>query len=188
MSLKKWDIRNRKTEHRNPIFKLISMETTSPKNGIDYTFYRIECGDWVNILPLTKSKEVVLVKQYRAGIEDFSLEIPGGLIDAGENPAQAALRELREETGFSTSSDKLISLGYVYPNPAIQTNKCYLFAAENVSQQFSQELDQMEDIEIVLMPFSEFMKEIAFNNIGHALVLDAVLKYLLKKEYVSMAF
>jgi 8-oxo-dGTP pyrophosphatase MutT (NUDIX family) len=181
--LERWKIHGRKTEHTNPIFQLISLKTTSPRNHLDYTFYRIECGDWVNILPVTSDHQVVLVKQYRAGIENFSIEIPGGLIDEGEDPSHAALRELREETGYSTVPEKLIDLGFVHPNPAIMNNKCFLFAAEDVKMSGTQQLDMMEDIEILLMPLREFIEQIRNNEITHALVLDTVLRYSLAKGW-----
>lgn len=184
--LKKWKIFDKKVEFTSPVFHLVSMKTESPRNQLKYTFYRLEAGNWVNILPITDDQEVVLVKQYRAGIDDFSLEIPGGLIDPGEDPKDAAIRELMEETGYSTIPDKIIPLGFVHPNPAIMNNSCYLFAAEGVQMTGEQNLDTMEDIEIVLMPFRDFIEQIRNDTISHALVLDTVLKYALLKGWILL--
>lgn len=184
--IKKWNIKAHRTEFETPVFNVVSLQSRSPRNKKAYTFYRLECGDWVNILPITTDRQVVLVRQYRAGVDDFSLEIPGGLIDPGEDPLKAAMRELREETGFTTLPQHFLELGMVYPNPAIMNNRCFLFAAENVEMTGSQQLDQMEDIEVLIVPLNEFMKKILENEISHSLVLDTVLKYALQKGWILL--
>jgi len=173
----KWPLSNKKTMVSTKIFDIVSFETLSPRTRKAFTFYRLECGDWVNILPLTRDNQVVLVNQYRAGTDEFSLEIPGGLIDNGEDPAAAALRELKEETGYTTSRDNLIDLGYILPNPAIQNNKCFLYTAKNVKMTDPQNLDDQEDIQIILMPYEKFLQKITGGEIKHSLVLNTVFKH-----------
>src|SRR5262249_52666278 len=82
--------------------------------------YTFACPDWVSIAPVAESGQFVLVRQYRHGIDAMSLEFPGGIIEAGEDPAAAARRELGEETGYGDGS--LISLGSCHPNPVLQDN------------------------------------------------------------------
>ena len=79
--------------------------------------------DWINVIPLTDDGQVVMVRQYRFGIEGFTLEIPGGMCDPGEPPLEAARREMREETGYAPS--EMIELGWVHPNPPLQNNRCF---------------------------------------------------------------
>ncbi len=180
--IKKWPLGEKKVLLKNKIFDVVSLQTVSPKNGNPYTFFRIECSPWVNILPLTEDDQVVLVKQYRAGTDSISLEIPGGLMENGEKPMEAAVREMLEETGYTTHTDNLISLGYILPNPAIQNNKCYLFAAENVFYSGKRNLDESEDIEVVLVDYRRFLQMINEGEINHSLVLNTVLKYDLFKN------
>ena len=92
------------------------------------SFFVCENPDWVNIIALTKDKEVVLIEQFRHGTEEIILEIPGGMIDDDdEEPETAARRELLEETGFS--ADKFILFGKSHPNPAIQNNTIFHYLA-----------------------------------------------------------
>jgi len=92
-----------------------------PPEGPAKDFWVVEAPDWINVIPLTDDGRVVLVKQYRFGIEGFTLEIPGGMCDGAEPPLDAARRELREETGYEAR--ELVPLGWVHPNPAVQTNR-----------------------------------------------------------------
>lgn len=153
------------------VFEIIREKYLSPKTGKKHDFYLINSVDWVNVIPLTPEQEVILVKQYRFGTKDISLEIPGGMIDTGDTPAQAASRELLEETGFA--GDEPILLGMVHPNPAIHTNRCYTYLIKNaVYQKFPQQ-ESTEDIEVQILPLREIPHLIATGKITHALVIAA---------------
>src|SRR5277367_1134034 len=69
--------------------------------------------DWVNVVALTDAGEAVLVRQFRFGVEANTLEIPGGMVEPGEEPSAAASRELQEETGFRAR--EVVPLGFVHP-------------------------------------------------------------------------
>ena len=75
------------------VFTVSRTRTRSPKDGGLHDFYRIDSNDWVNIVPVTPAGEVVMIRQYRHGLRDVTLEIPGGMVDPGESPADAAARE-----------------------------------------------------------------------------------------------
>jgi ADP-ribose pyrophosphatase len=131
------------------------------------------CGnDWCNVIALTPSDEVVLVWQYRFGSDSLSLEIPGGVIDAGEAPEHAALRELREETGYEADRAELLVV--VEPNPALQSNRCYTFVARGARPTAATRLDPMEEIETTLLPSGRVADLLDSGQITHALVQGAL--------------
>jgi len=132
----------------------------------------MECGDWVNIVPITPDGQIVMVRQYRHGSEDLTLEIPGGMADPEDpSPLAAARREMWEETGYD--SEEISLLGRVRPNPAIQTNFCHSFVARNSRFTRQPRLDGTEDIEVVLVGREEIPGLIAQGDISHALVITA---------------
>jgi len=155
MSLKPWKIL-RSTyllKRANVAFRIDQCET---HDGVVFEPYVIECGAWVNVIALTRDREVLLVKQYRHGAEQIMLEIPAGVMDPqDENPEGAARRELLEETGYT--SDRFIEVGKVYPNPATHNNLTYSFLALDAEPVDQQHLDETEEIEVSAIPFDEFV-------------------------------
>jgi len=142
-----------------------------------HDFYLLDSVDWVNVVPVTPSREVVLIELYRHGIEEFALEIPGGMIDSEDpSPAVAAARELREETGYE--AERLVPLGTVHPNPAIQGNRCYTFLAENAKKVSDPRPDETEDIRVVCYPVDDIPRLLREGRITHALVVAGLLWYL----------
>ncbi|OFZ69943.1 MAG: hypothetical protein A3K03_06800 [Bdellovibrionales bacterium RIFOXYD1_FULL_44_7] len=140
-----------------------------------HNFYLLKSSNWCNIIPITKDKKVVMVKQYRVGIDDTTLEIPGGVSDPSDPDIQAsAVREMIEETGYTPLPDaKYIPLGWTFPNPAIQDNKCYSFALYPVKKTREQKLDPSEMIEVVEVPLNEIKTKILNGEINHALIINA---------------
>ena len=134
-----------------------------------HTFFVIESPDWVNVIALDAENEVVLIEQFRHGTEEIILEIPGGMIDAGEAPETAARRELLEETGFA--SDEFVYLGKSRPNPAIQNNWIYHFAALNCRKNQETAFDEHESVVTKLVSLDEIPKLIESEQITHSLVL-----------------
>lgn len=134
-------------------------------------FYVIENPDWVNVIAVTKDSEVVLIEQFRHGIGEIILEIPGGMIDGGESPETAARRELLEETGYS--AEKFIFLGKSRPNPAINNNWLYHFAALNAEKTEDVKFDEHESVVTKLYPLDKIPSQIKTGEITHSLVLAA---------------
>jgi 8-oxo-dGTP pyrophosphatase MutT (NUDIX family) len=169
--VKRWKRTGSRRLHGCSIFDLDSVTFAPPAGRPERTFYVIEAPDWINVIPLTDDGRVLLVRQYRVGIEDFTLEIPGGMCDPGETPRRAAERELREETGCEART--ISEIGWVHPNPAIQNNRCHTFLARGVTPAGESSPDPDEELELVEEPLERIPELIADGRISHALVIAA---------------
>jgi 8-oxo-dGTP pyrophosphatase MutT (NUDIX family) len=145
-----------------------------------HPFYVIEATDWVNIIPVTPEGQLVFIRQYRHGVREVTLEVPGGMVDPGETAAEAARREMHEETGYDT--EQIIHLGGVAPNPAIQNNLCHSYLALDARPAGTQNLEGTEEIEVVLVDPAEVPGLIVSGQITHALVVTA---FYLYDQYVK---
>jgi ADP-ribose pyrophosphatase len=155
------------------VFDLRSVRYRHPGRGRERDFVVIDAPDWVNVLALTPDRRLVLVSQFRFGTNDFSLEIPGGVLEPGEDPVAGGLRELREETGCAGKNARVI--GRVHPNPAIQNNTCHLVLVEEVAPAVTTQWDHDEEIAVSTLPVDEVYALAQAGKITHALVLDALL-------------
>ena len=171
-TLKPWQRLASKTVYSCRIFSLREDHKRSPRTGKGHDFYLLDAGEWINIIPITADEQVVLIRQYRHGVDDFTLEIPGGMADP-EDPSllHAARREMQEETGYD--SDDVVLLGPIHPNPAIQGNQCHSFLARNVEKRFETHFDTTEETEVVLVPLADIPDLIRRGQITHALVVVA---------------
>lgn len=158
-----------------PVFDLVARRLRHPKRGSESDFYVLKTRDWVNVLPVTADKKVPLVRQYRYGIEAMSWEIPGGIMDPGEDPVDAGLRELREETGYAAKSCRV--LGSVAANPAIMNNRCHFVLADQAWLAGEQEWDEHEEIEVRLFDLDEVYAMAGRGEICHSLVVGALFHY-----------
>jgi 8-oxo-dGTP pyrophosphatase MutT (NUDIX family) len=174
--IKKWKKINSEIITENKIFKLWQHNCLSPKDGKEYPFLCLDTIDWVNIIPLTKENEVVMIKQYRHGNEENTLEIPGGMTDREDkSPKESALRELVEETGYM--GNEVFKLGECSPNPAIFNNLLHVYLVKDVEKKYAQNLENTEDIEIVKIHINKIPDLIKSGEINHALVITAFYYY-----------
>jgi 8-oxo-dGTP pyrophosphatase MutT (NUDIX family) len=142
-----------------------------PPDGPARDFWVVEAPDWINVIPLTDDGRVVMIRQFRFGIEGFTLEIPGGMCDGGEPPIEAARRELREETGYAAR--ELVPLGWVHPNPAVQTNRCHSYLALGAHPAGPPDPDADEAFEVSTVSLEEIPRMIRDGTVTHALVIAA---------------
>lgn len=171
----RWDKGTSRALATTRIFDLLGVQFTHPVRGTEREFVVIDAPDWVNVVALTTDHRLVLVNQFRYGTNAFSWEVPGGVIDLGEDPVTAGVRELREETGYTGSSARL--LGSVNPNPAIMNNRCHLILVENAVRTEAQEWDPDEEIEVAAFPVDEVYAWAHTGRITHSLVLNALLLF-----------
>jgi ADP-ribose pyrophosphatase len=178
MPPKHWERLSSSLDKSYRVFGLRTDTARSPRTGQIHDFFIMETAAWVNIIPLTADKQVVLIRQFRHGTRDVTLEIPGGLVEEQDSPEEAARRELREETGYDSNEWTL--LGSVHPNPAIQNNLCYTYLAGNVRRAGDLMQDDREDIEVVRYPLADIPDLIREGAITHALVIAAFYRFFME--------
>lgn len=176
-----WKVSSSETIFSTPLANLVSSKVNCSRTGSETDFYRFEFSPWVNIVACTAKKEILLIRQYRFGTGEIELEIPGGAVDMGESPLDAGFRELLEETGYAGVNGRII--GKVCPNPAIQDNLCYTVLVENAQQVAAPSMDDMEDIEVLLMPEEEVFARVRDTSIDHGLVLNGLMFYAMTRNY-----
>jgi 8-oxo-dGTP pyrophosphatase MutT (NUDIX family) len=155
------------------IFKLHSVLKISPRTEKEHEFFILDSVNWVNVVAVTTDRQLVMVEQYRHGSNTVELEIPGGMMDAGEtDPVATAVRELREETGYEGENARL--LGRIHSNPAILSNVTYTVLVENCRLKHAVEFDHGEDLVTRLVPVAKIPKLVADEKIGHSLVVVAL--------------
>lgn len=178
--VKPWKVGEGPTLLKHRLFsvreRLCSSQSDPRKKG---QFVYLDTGDWVNVLALTPHREIILVEQFRHGLKKVTLEIPGGMVDAGESPLDAGLRELREETGYVGENARII--GFVEPNPAIQNNRCHTVLVEQVLQKHTPTPDAHEELAVRLSPLDAIPGLIQRGIIAHALVVSAFHHLVLQK-------
>lgn len=151
------------------LFRQIGVIRRSPHTGLAHDFTRLECPDWVNVIALTENLDLLVVEQFRHGIDASTLESIGGVCEPGEEPLETARRELLEETGYH--SEDWVSLGWCTPNPAVQDNRCHFFLALDCRSVADLDLDPSEELRVWAVTWREWQEKLRSGEIHHALVL-----------------
>lgn len=167
MEIKKWD----KLATRYVVtekWATLRVDTCKLQDGvIKDDYYVLEYPNWVNAVAITKENKMILVRQYRHAADIISLEIPGGVIDGDEDPADAVRRELLEETGYAFDSIELLAT--VYPNPATSTNKTFTYLLTGGVKVQEQDLDEHEFLAVEEYTLEEVKQLVLENKIEQAL-------------------
>lgn len=174
----KWKIQQKELINDLRLFKVLKQKSYHTQKRASHDFLVLNTRDWCNIVALTPGKNVVLIRQYRAGIDDIALELPGGVVELNEDPMDAALRELTEETGFVAKSSEY--LGFAHPNPAIQNNRCHFILAFDCEKTAPTCFDPSEDIESEVVSLKKIPEFLTTHQITHSLVISAFHRLLLK--------
>ena len=178
MTVKPWNVIASEPVLETRIFELRKDRSRSPSSGREADFQVLDAPDWVNVIAITPEQQVLLIRQYRHGTRDVTVEIPGGTVDPGEAPLEAARRELAEETGFE--ADSWEACGVVEPNPAFLTNRTHTFVANGARRTGPQRPDDHEEIEFELFPLHRVPELLRDGTIRHALVMCAFAHYAVR--------
>ncbi len=168
-----WKVLKSRELFKSNFFRFRSDECELPDGRVMPNYYVMEFTDWVNVIPVTEDNKIVLVEQYRHAAKAVCLEVPGGAADPGEDPKRAAIRELREETGFVPEDVRLV--GVHHPNPAMQNNKMHTFVAYGCKLVESPEPDEFEDIRVVTKEIPEVIDMILKGEMTHSIIIASIL-------------
>ncbi len=172
-----WDVLDSAYLHRRPWLTLRQDRVRLPGGGFIPEYFVSEFPPWTNVVAVTADRKVVLVRQYRHGLGAVHFEIPGGVVDPGEEPAAAARRELLEETGFG--GGRWEPLTTLSANPALQTNLTYSFLATGVEPLQPPESHPTEELTVHLVPVPEVRRIVLGGEVVQALHAAPLLKFLL---------
>jgi len=173
MTLQAWPLIASRRVFDAGLFQVSCDRARSPRTGGEHDFHVVHMVDWLMVVPLTAQGELVLVRQYRHGSRQMSLELPGGLLDGASEGARAgAVRELAEETGYG--GGELLWLGDLRPQPALMSNRLRVFLARGLQPTTAPALDAGEDIEVVLVDVREVSNRIARGDIDNAMTIAAL--------------
>lgn len=176
-TIESWKTEQERIIAGTKIFELVQRDMILSSEEHQASFSVLKAPDWINVMALTEDKQVILVEQYRYGLEEPTLELAGGVCDPGERPLETSKRELLEETGYASS--KWVSLGKVSSNPAMQDNYTHSFLALDCEKIAEQKLDGNERIQVHLIPLDQFLDFVHTGVIHHSLVAATTAKYLL---------
>jgi ADP-ribose pyrophosphatase len=158
------------------IFRVERSLAESPVDGSEHDYYRVLSNDWIQVVPVTAAGQVVMVRQYRHGASSIVLEIPGGLIEPGEEPEAAAARECLEETGYRI--EQLQPLGDMNPNPALHAHRLHSFFALDAKRVAEIQNTEREHTEVELIPVDRIAALLRAGRIDHCLVVATLWQFL----------
>ena len=175
-----WDMQENNLHADCRIFEVRKQRLKRRSDGLEGEFFVLDTNDWVNVLALTPDDKIILVRQFRYGSKEQSLEPPGGVVERGEDPVIAGLRELQEETGYVGEEPKL--LGAVRPNAAILSNRCHVILVRNAQKTAELNFDQHEELLTELYPVKELKEMVRRGEITHSIGLNSIMMLLLELD------
>lgn len=173
---KPWKLLRSEPRPALPICKVRYDWRENPRNGSVLKAVALDFPDWVSVAAITPDQRIVTVRQYRFGAAHFTTELPAGVVHSGEPHREAAERELREETGY-TSSD-WVYLGWIEANPAFQNNRLHQWLARDARKTHATQLDEGEDVAVEILPPHEIQRYIREGRLRHSLALLSIARIM----------
>jgi 8-oxo-dGTP pyrophosphatase MutT (NUDIX family) len=164
------------TLEENWLFRLRRERFRSRASGREHDFYVMQLADAVHAVATTPDGRLVLVRQFRAASARDSLELPGGLVDRGEDPVAAGARELLEETGYAGDPPEL--LGTIYPIPALLSMRISTVVIRNARLIAETHLDPNEEVALDLVPARDIPALIKSGRIDHGVCVAGLLWWM----------
>ena len=171
---KMWKIKKTERILDSEFVKVDKDDVTLPQGREIKDFYKVTIKDCAAIMAITPDNRIILKKEYRHCYGKELIEVPAGVLEDGEEPIQAAKRELEEETGYT--SEKWAYLGKTVESSAKLTNYMYIYLAEDCKKVSNQKLDYGEDIEVIEVGLNEAIEMIMNNEIICNSSIGAILK------------
>ncbi|MBM4281430.1 MAG: NUDIX hydrolase [Deltaproteobacteria bacterium] len=138
---------------RRRIYALRQDRVRSQRTGTELRVDRLFVPDWVNVVAFDEDDHLLLVRQWRFGTNEFTVEIPAGGLEPGENPVEGGLRELVEETGHTpVDRGSVVVLGATRPNAAFMNNRCTTVFVPRARRTAPLSLDPAEEVEVLRVP------------------------------------
>jgi 8-oxo-dGTP pyrophosphatase MutT (NUDIX family) len=178
-----WRVASSRTVLANHVVKVRQDTCVIPASGRALEYFVLELADWVNVVPVTSAQELVMVRQYRHATREVTLEIPAGSVKENEVPADAASRELLEETGYAAGN--LIHLGTWACNPALQTNRLHTFLGVNVEKVAEPAAQVDERLEVLTVPQARWLSDRidgAFSHYFSSYAIELARAYVVRRQ------
>lgn len=173
-----WDVIESEYLFRKPWLTARREHVRLPTGAEIKDFYVLEYPEFCNVIAVTKDGRFVMERQYRHARQLTAIEIPAGCVEEGEDPMEAAKRELYEETGYGGGEWR--KLMTICPNSGACTNLSHTFVATGVEKLSAQHLEDSEDIKVVLLSRDEVLRMLRNDEFQQAMMAAPLWKYFFK--------
>jgi len=157
------------------LFRVRFDQMKNPRNDAVEEMIILEAEDSANVVALTPEKEILFVRQHRFGIGEETIELPGGIVNAGEVPLKGAQRELQEETGYTGS--QWFYLGKFPSNPVFMDSWIHHWVVQNIQLKTEQNLDNGEAVSVIKMPLEEVREKLGEGFFQHPHTVTALVLF-----------
>jgi len=174
--IQKWKVLKEQDVSPSPWFPILQHTVQLANGNIIDDYFFAPLGDVVQVLALTPAYEIIITRQYKHGLGEILLELPGGMRQKGTSLIQSALNELEEEVGVKASADQLISLGKIANNPTKTRQITYGYILFDAEFNSTQKLDETEAIEVLTMPAPKVLQYVKEGKIWATDSMNFILK------------